>query len=136
MPRLAARPATDRRQATRRNLLRADGLVVALAGVALLVFGAPLQPMIGWPSGGTLTVLGVMLLAYGIGLLAVSAFRPVGRGITLMVALLNSLWFDASIAVAAIGPSGLTGTGRAAILAGGAVAMLFAVAQVLAVRQR
>jgi len=132
----AAPPTTDLRQTVRRNLLRADGVVVALAGIGLALLGDPLQAAMGWPPGGTLTGLGIVLLAYGGGLLAVASFRPVSRGLTLAVALLNSLWFDASIVAVAVGPVGLTGIGRAAILAAGAVAMLFAVAQVLAVRQR
>lgn len=136
MFRPAAPPATDRKQAARRGLLRADGAVVALAGLGLLLLARSLSGAMGWPSSGTLTVLGVVLLVYGAALLAVAAVRPVSRGLTLAVALLNSLWFDASIVVAALGPAALTATGRAVILASGAVAIAFAVAQVLAVRQR
>lgn len=136
MFRAASPPVTDQHLAARRGLLRADGVVVLVGGLLVLLFGRRLAEAMGWPATGTLIVLGIILLIYGAGLLAVVAVRPVSRGFTLAVALLNNLWFDACLVIAAIGPAGLTPTGRVVLLVTGGVAMVFAVAQVMAVRQR
>lgn len=119
----------------RRAILMIDGVIVAAAGLAMIIFQRPLAAAMGWPSAGTLVPLGVAFLIWGGALAAWARTSRPTRGFTLAVAVVNNLWFDATIILIALLRPPLTGIGWVVVLGSAIVAMIFSVLQVMSTRR-
>lgn len=120
----------------RRAVLLADGVAVLITGILAIALNNPLSRWMGWPSSGTLIGLGLLFLIWGGALTAVAQRSRPTRGFTLAVALVNNLWFDATILLIALLRPPLTGIGLLVAVGSAAVAMLFSVLQVMSTRKR
>jgi hypothetical protein len=120
-----------------RLLLQSDGLVVAIAGVALLARGRSLGSAVGLTISWPLVALGAGCLPYGAWLFR-SGARASDRHLAQLaraIAVGNTVWVLASLAILLGGTPGLTVAGRWLLTAQAGVVALFATAEALVVRQ-
>jgi hypothetical protein len=112
-------PAGDANLA--RLALQADGALCATMGVGLLAGAAPVADFTGLPLAVPV-VLGVGLIPYGVGLIAL-ARRRATRGSLLTIAALNLAWVIASALLLLTGAASLTTGGSWAV---GIIALIVA----------
>lgn len=128
--------ASHRRATMPRLLLQADGLVVGLAGVALLSRAGPLASVLGLGAAWPLGVLGAACIPYGAWLGWAATRLPDARLRRLVgtIALANTAWVLASAALLSTHTPALTATGRGVVAAQAGVVALFAAAEACALR--
>ena len=117
--------------------LQADGLLVAAAGVVLLVRASPLASAMGFAIAWPLLVLGAGCVLYGAWLLR-TATRASSEGVRRLAATIaagNAVWVVAGAAILLVGIPSLTATGRWVMAAQAGAVALLAAAQALAVRR-
>ena len=115
-----------------RLVLRVDGLVSGVSGVAMIAGARPLGAFLGVDRPPALMAVGAGLLAYSAMLLLSARREELGRRALLVPVALNVAWVLASAALVLTGAFGLTTAGRWLVAAVAEVVALFAAAQVYA----
>jgi hypothetical protein len=114
-----------------RFILRADGIVVLIGGIALIVGARPISRTLGVDHAFIPVLLGIVFLPYALMLIA----RPVTRRALLIPAIGNTAWVAISAVMLVIGTPAFSATGRW-IVGGAAIAVaLFAVVEFAAVQR-
>ncbi|MFM9107381.1 MAG: hypothetical protein ACKOWF_11865 [Chloroflexota bacterium] len=106
-----------------------DGILVGLAGAALVFFSGPLAPVLGWPPESGIRVLGLVLALYGAGLARQARSMPQDRRLPKSAAVVNLLFAAACPLVPLLAGAPMTAAGWAAAALFALVAAGFAVAQ-------
>ncbi len=96
--------------------LQADGIFCAVAGLVFTLDAEPIRTFLGVEQAAPILILGLILLAYGIGLYFFATNRPIHRNIAIGVMTLNALWVIGSILLLIVDPFHFTNEGRWAIL--------------------
>jgi|FLYN01.1.fsa_nt_gi uncharacterized membrane protein YhaH (DUF805 family) len=118
-----------------RRALQADGLF-GIAGGLLCTFGAnPIASFMGLANSLPILVIGLGLLAWGVGLLALAARPVIDRRLTTFIILANVVWVIGSAIILAADLFGLTTGGRWAVLVVADVVLLFALAEFAGLRR-
>jgi hypothetical protein len=112
-----------------RLVLRVDGLVSGVSGVAMIGGARPLGTFLGVNRPPALVVVGAGLLAYSAMLFVLARREELGRRALLVPVVLNVAWVLASAEVLLTGAFGLTIGGRWLVAVVADVVALFAVAQ-------
>lgn len=119
-----ARPATDARRSLR-GVLRLDAAASGALGVAAAAGAGVLDTVIGL-STPLLLGVGVFLVVYAAGLVALAGLRAVPRPLTWLVVLGNSAWVLMSLALVVAAWEQLTVLGVVVVLAQAAAVAVFA----------
>ncbi len=114
-----------------RFILRADGIVVLVGGIALIVGARPISRALGVDHPFILALLGIACLPYGVLLIVC----PVHRRATLPPAIGNTAWVAISVMMLVIGKPAFSGTGRWIVGATAIVVALFAVVEFAAAQR-
>ena len=120
---------------TPRALVIADGLVCGASGLILLAGAGPIASFLGLDGDAGPRLLGALLLPYAARLVWRAGRRPLTSRVVLSVALANSAWVVASVAILLAGTPGLAVAGRWALGLAAALVGLFAAAQLQTVRR-
>ncbi|MEJ2871295.1 hypothetical protein WCD74_26295 [Actinomycetospora sp. OC33-EN08] len=118
-------PTATRSQAPLRRVLLLDAAASGALGVASAAGSSALDDLLGLPPGLLLGV-GVFLVVYALGLVALARLATVPRPLTWVVVLGNTAWVLASVALVVGTWSGLTAPGAAVVLAQAAAVAVFA----------
>lgn len=114
-----------------RVVLRADGIVVLIGGIVLIVGARPISRALGVDHAFILALLGIVLLPYAFLLIT----RPVNRRELLVPALGNTVWVILSAAMLVSGKPAFSATGRWIIGATAIAVALFAVVEFAAIQR-
>lgn len=132
---LAPHGASSPTGADVRRWLWLDVAVTGVNAVAYVVLARPLEDLLG-PSPGAITAVGLVLAVFTAVVAWIARRRPPSEAAVLGVAVTNALWAAVSLVVAASGLLGLTGWGRAWVVAQAVVVATFAVVQAGPSRRR
>lgn len=116
-----------------RSTLVINGVSTALCGLALLLAPAPLAELLGVSPPALLAALGAGLVLYAAGLFWTARRRPIPGPAAWAAIVLDFGWVVGSVAVVELGVLTSIGVGLVALVA--AVVLIFAVLQLVGVRQ-
>ena len=126
---------TDKDHATfLRNSLRLDGIASGLTGLLLVAGAQPVSALIGLSAPGIARAVGAGLMLFAAALLWNASRARVSRGEVVAAVVLNAAWVLGSVLLIVDGP--LTALGNAAVAAVAAAVLLFAVLEVMGLRQQ
>jgi hypothetical protein len=126
---------TDKDHATfLRRSLQLDGIASGLTGALLLAGAQPVAALIGLSAPGVARAVGAGLVLFAAALLWNAARARVSRGEVVAAVVLNAAWVVGSVLLIVDGP--LTPIGNAAVAAVAAAVLLFAVLEVVGLRQQ
>jgi hypothetical protein len=117
-----------------RRSLQLDGLASGLTGALLLAGAQPVSALIGLSAPGIARAVGAGLLVFAAALLWNASRGRVRRGEVVAAVVLNGAWVLGSALLIVDGP--LTPIGNAAVAAVAAAVLLFAVLEVVGLRQQ
>ena len=112
-----------------RRVLQADGVVVGLSGILLTAGVGPVSSLLGLNSPPVLVVMGLIFLVYGGAVLWVVTKRELVRPLGYAVALLNTIWVLASLAILLTDLASLTTQGKWIVAIVAVVVAAFAAVQ-------
>lgn len=111
-----------------------DGVFCAACGISATALASALSQSSGLPFN-LVMILGIGLIVYGLGLLAIASVRPVTQVLTRTVLTGNIIWIVLSAALLAFDPFGLTQDGRLLVIIIAAIVGGLAVWQFNALRR-
>jgi hypothetical protein len=117
-----------------RRSLQLDGIASGLCGLLLLAGAGPVSALIGLSAPGLARAVGAGLLVYAAALLWNASRPQPSRGEVVAAVVLNAAWVLGSALLIVDGP--LTPIGNAAVAAVAAAVLLFAILEVVGLRQQ
>lgn len=117
------------------KVLRGDAIVIISSSIILLLGSRPVAGLIELDSPNALLILGFVLLAYGLTLLAFAGRDPENRRIAWLAIILNGLWVLGSYLGLLLGWFPVNTAGKWAIALVAEVVALFAILEFIALRR-